>query len=127
MTYRLLVIYTPRQYRRFEHRKRNCTWMVCRLLAWLSCTRQTMKKCVLKKPHAQCVRVPMGPLQCWSFAFQYGCTALHYACEMKNQTLIPLLLEAHANPMIKNKVRICGPRSEVLPAASPSNVGLVLT
>ncbi|XP_025129731.3 ankyrin repeat domain-containing protein 22 isoform X3 [Bubalus bubalis] len=33
----------------------------------------------------------------------YGCTALHYACEMKNQTLIPLLLEAHANPMIKNK------------------------
>ncbi|MXQ80533.1 hypothetical protein E5288_WYG009151 [Bos mutus] len=33
----------------------------------------------------------------------YGCTALHYACEMKNQTLIPLLLEARANPMIKNK------------------------
>lgn len=33
----------------------------------------------------------------------YGCTALHYACETKNQTLIPLLLEAHANPMIKNK------------------------
>ncbi|XP_046509071.1 ankyrin repeat domain-containing protein 22 [Equus quagga] len=33
----------------------------------------------------------------------YGYTALHYACEMKNQTLIPLLLEAHADPMIKNK------------------------
>ncbi|XP_061258714.1 ankyrin repeat domain-containing protein 22 isoform X1 [Bos javanicus] len=33
----------------------------------------------------------------------YGCTALHYACEMKNQTLIPLLLEARANPTIKNK------------------------
>ncbi|XP_012656806.1 ankyrin repeat domain-containing protein 22 [Otolemur garnettii] len=33
----------------------------------------------------------------------YGCTALHYACEMKNQTLIPLLLEAHADPLIKNK------------------------
>ncbi|XP_036685387.1 ankyrin repeat domain-containing protein 22 isoform X4 [Balaenoptera musculus] len=33
----------------------------------------------------------------------YGCTALHYACKMKNQTLIPLLLEAHADPMIKNK------------------------
>ncbi|XP_022425122.1 ankyrin repeat domain-containing protein 22 isoform X2 [Delphinapterus leucas] len=33
----------------------------------------------------------------------YGCTALHYACEMKNQTLIPLLLAAHADPMIKNK------------------------
>ncbi|XP_057591930.1 ankyrin repeat domain-containing protein 22 [Hippopotamus amphibius kiboko] len=33
----------------------------------------------------------------------YGCTALHYACEMKNQTLIPLLLEAHADPMIKNQ------------------------
>lgn len=32
----------------------------------------------------------------------YGCTALHYACEMKNQTLIPILLEAHADPMIKN-------------------------
>ncbi|XP_042545525.1 ankyrin repeat domain-containing protein 22 isoform X2 [Dipodomys spectabilis] len=33
----------------------------------------------------------------------YGCTALHYACKMKNQTLIPLLLQAHADPMIKNK------------------------
>ncbi|XP_023595540.1 ankyrin repeat domain-containing protein 22 isoform X1 [Trichechus manatus latirostris] len=33
----------------------------------------------------------------------YGCTALHYACEMKNQTVIPLLLEAHADPTIKNK------------------------
>lgn len=33
----------------------------------------------------------------------YGCTVLHYACEMKNQTLIPLLLAAHADPMIKNK------------------------
>ncbi|XP_054937098.1 ankyrin repeat domain-containing protein 22 isoform X3 [Physeter macrocephalus] len=33
----------------------------------------------------------------------YGCTALHYACEMKSQTLVPLLLAAHADPMIKNK------------------------
>ncbi|XP_020026528.2 ankyrin repeat domain-containing protein 22 isoform X1 [Castor canadensis] len=33
----------------------------------------------------------------------YGCTALHYACRMKNQTLIPLLLEAHADPRIKDK------------------------
>ncbi|KAM9197574.1 ankyrin repeat domain-containing protein 22 [Dugong dugon] len=33
----------------------------------------------------------------------YGCTALHYACKMKNQTVIPLLLEAHADPTIKNK------------------------
>ncbi|XP_037660533.1 ankyrin repeat domain-containing protein 22 [Choloepus didactylus] len=33
----------------------------------------------------------------------YGCTALHYACKMKNQTVIPLLLEAHADPMIENK------------------------
>ncbi|XP_036294397.1 ankyrin repeat domain-containing protein 22 isoform X3 [Pipistrellus kuhlii] len=33
----------------------------------------------------------------------YGCTALYYACEMKNQTLIPLLLEAHADPSIRNK------------------------
>lgn len=33
----------------------------------------------------------------------YGYTALHYACQMKNQTLIPLLLEAHADPTIKNK------------------------
>ncbi|XP_029328567.1 ankyrin repeat domain-containing protein 22 isoform X2 [Mus caroli] len=32
-----------------------------------------------------------------------GYTALHYACQMKNQTLVPLLLEAHADPMIKNK------------------------
>ncbi|XP_013012520.1 ankyrin repeat domain-containing protein 22 [Cavia porcellus] len=32
-----------------------------------------------------------------------GCTALHYACRMKNLTLIPLLLEAHADPMIKDK------------------------
>ncbi|MBZ3872628.1 Ankyrin repeat domain-containing protein 22 [Sciurus carolinensis] len=34
----------------------------------------------------------------------YGCTALHYACKMKNQTLIPLLLEARADPMIKDKM-----------------------
>ncbi|KAM8775071.1 ankyrin repeat domain-containing protein 22 [Rhynchonycteris naso] len=34
---------------------------------------------------------------------RYGCSALHYACEMKNQTLIPLLLEAHADPTIRNK------------------------
>ncbi|XP_023616274.1 ankyrin repeat domain-containing protein 22 isoform X2 [Myotis yumanensis] len=33
----------------------------------------------------------------------YGCTALHYACEMKNQTLIPLLLQAHADPAVRNK------------------------
>ncbi|XP_016050122.1 ankyrin repeat domain-containing protein 22 [Erinaceus europaeus] len=33
----------------------------------------------------------------------YGYTALHYACEMKNQNLIPLLLEAHADPMIRSK------------------------
>ncbi|XP_075389555.1 ankyrin repeat domain-containing protein 22 [Tenrec ecaudatus] len=33
----------------------------------------------------------------------YGCTALHYACEMKNQTVIPLLLEAQADPTMKNK------------------------
>ncbi|XP_054584872.1 ankyrin repeat domain-containing protein 22 isoform X1 [Eptesicus fuscus] len=33
----------------------------------------------------------------------YGCTALYYACEMKNQTLIPLLLEAQADPTIRNK------------------------
>ncbi|EGV91929.1 Ankyrin repeat domain-containing protein 22 [Cricetulus griseus] len=37
--------------------------------------------------------------------FQYGYTALHYACQMKNQTLIPLLLKARADPMIRNKVR----------------------
>ncbi|ERE79100.1 ankyrin repeat domain-containing protein 22 [Cricetulus griseus] len=35
--------------------------------------------------------------------FQYGYTALHYACQMKNQTLIPLLLKARADPMIRNK------------------------
>lgn len=33
----------------------------------------------------------------------YGYTALHYACQMKNQTLIPLLLAARADPTIKNK------------------------
>ncbi|XP_059253373.1 ankyrin repeat domain-containing protein 22 [Mustela nigripes] len=33
----------------------------------------------------------------------YGYTALHYACQMRNQTLIPLLLEARADPTIKNK------------------------
>lgn len=48
---------------------------------------------------------PIDELQCPSFVFQYGCTALHYACEMKNQTLIPLLLKAHADPTIRNKVR----------------------
>ncbi|XP_035562054.2 ankyrin repeat domain-containing protein 22 isoform X4 [Canis lupus baileyi] len=32
-----------------------------------------------------------------------GCTPLHYACQMKNQTLVPLLLEARADPTIKNK------------------------
>jgi hypothetical protein len=33
---------------------------------------------------------------------------------MKNQTLIPLLLEAHADPRIKDKVRIWEPWSKVL-------------
>ncbi|XP_026706836.1 ankyrin repeat domain-containing protein 22 isoform X1 [Athene cunicularia] len=32
-----------------------------------------------------------------------GCTALHYACEMKNQAVIPLLLEAHADTSVKNQ------------------------
>nr|XP_025039614.1 ankyrin repeat domain-containing protein 22 isoform X2 [Pelodiscus sinensis] len=32
-----------------------------------------------------------------------GNTALHYASKMKNQSVIPLLLEAHADPSIKNK------------------------
>lgn len=33
-----------------------------------------------------------------------GNTALHYACEMKNQAVIPLLLEAHADTSVKNQV-----------------------
>ncbi|XP_077310299.1 ankyrin repeat domain-containing protein 22 [Lithobates pipiens] len=32
-----------------------------------------------------------------------GNTALHYACKMKTQATIPILLEANANPYIKNK------------------------
>ncbi|XP_064923495.1 ankyrin repeat domain-containing protein 22 isoform X3 [Columba livia] len=32
-----------------------------------------------------------------------GCTALHYACEMRNQEVIPLLLEAHADTSVKNQ------------------------
>ncbi|KAF1656802.1 Ankyrin repeat domain-containing protein 22, partial [Eudyptes chrysocome] len=32
-----------------------------------------------------------------------GSTALHYACEMKNQAVIPLLLEAHADTSVKNR------------------------
>ncbi|KAM3666883.1 ankyrin repeat domain-containing protein 22 isoform 3-T3 [Ammospiza maritima maritima] len=33
-----------------------------------------------------------------------GSTALHYACEMKNQAVIPLLLEAHADTSVKNQL-----------------------
>ncbi|KAL7990454.1 hypothetical protein Chor_013884 [Crotalus horridus] len=33
-----------------------------------------------------------------------GRTALHYACEMKNQSIIPLLIEAGADLSIKDKV-----------------------
>ncbi|KAM6306279.1 ankyrin repeat domain-containing protein 22 [Aegotheles albertisi] len=32
-----------------------------------------------------------------------GNTALHYACEMKNQAVIPLLVEAHADISVKNQ------------------------
>ncbi|XP_021256171.1 ankyrin repeat domain-containing protein 22 isoform X2 [Numida meleagris] len=32
-----------------------------------------------------------------------GSTALHYACEMRNQAVIPLLLEAHADVSVKNQ------------------------
>ncbi|NWI92566.1 ANR22 protein, partial [Pitta sordida] len=32
-----------------------------------------------------------------------GSTALHYACKMKNQAVIPLLLEAHADTSVKNQ------------------------
>ncbi|XP_015316051.1 ankyrin repeat domain-containing protein 22 isoform X2 [Bos taurus] len=47
--------------------------------------------------------VLLMPVLLIGYFLMYGCTALHYACEMKNQTLIPLLLEARANPTIKNK------------------------
>uniref|UniRef100_A0A803YEN6 Ankyrin repeat domain 22 n=1 Tax=Meleagris gallopavo TaxID=9103 RepID=A0A803YEN6_MELGA len=33
----------------------------------------------------------------------YGSTALHYACQMRNQAVIPLLLEAHADISVKNQ------------------------
>ncbi|KAM3913381.1 ankyrin repeat domain-containing protein 22 [Leptodactylus fuscus] len=32
-----------------------------------------------------------------------GNTALHYACKMKSQTIVPILLEAKADPWIANK------------------------
>ncbi|XP_072279370.1 ankyrin repeat domain-containing protein 22 [Pyxicephalus adspersus] len=32
-----------------------------------------------------------------------GNTALHYACKMKSQAIVPILLEANANPNLKNK------------------------
>ncbi|NXA12746.1 ANR22 protein, partial [Sapayoa aenigma] len=32
-----------------------------------------------------------------------GSTALHYACKTKNQAVIPLLLEAHADTSVKNQ------------------------
>ncbi|KAM9326362.1 ankyrin repeat domain-containing protein 22 [Gastrophryne carolinensis] len=32
-----------------------------------------------------------------------GNTALHYACKMKSQAIVPILLEAKADPYIKNK------------------------
>ncbi|XP_014353261.1 ankyrin repeat domain-containing protein 22 isoform X2 [Latimeria chalumnae] len=32
-----------------------------------------------------------------------GNTVLHYACEMRNQRIIPFLLEANADPILKNK------------------------
>ncbi|KAM5141554.1 ankyrin repeat domain-containing protein 22 isoform 1-T3 [Mantella aurantiaca] len=32
-----------------------------------------------------------------------GNTALHYACKMKTQAIVPILLEANANPYIKNQ------------------------
>ncbi|XP_010225184.1 PREDICTED: ankyrin repeat domain-containing protein 22 [Tinamus guttatus] len=32
-----------------------------------------------------------------------GSTALHYACEMKNLAVVSLLLEAHADPSVKNQ------------------------
>ncbi|PKU33362.1 ankyrin repeat domain-containing protein 22 [Limosa lapponica baueri] len=34
-----------------------------------------------------------------------GSTALHYACKMRNQAVIPLLLEAHADISVKNQSR----------------------
>ncbi|KAM7330109.1 hypothetical protein ACRRTK_011722 [Alexandromys fortis] len=43
------------------------------------------------------------PVLLIGYFLMYGYTALHYACQMKNQTLIPLLLRAHADPMIRNK------------------------
>ncbi|XP_063291056.1 ankyrin repeat domain-containing protein 22 [Pelobates fuscus] len=32
-----------------------------------------------------------------------GNTALHYACKMKSQTIVPILFDAQADPYIKNK------------------------
>ncbi|XP_027316207.1 ankyrin repeat domain-containing protein 22 isoform X2 [Anas acuta] len=43
------------------------------------------------------------PVLLIGYLLMSGSTALHYACEMKNQAVIPLLLEANADASIKNQ------------------------
>ncbi|MEE6485530.1 hypothetical protein FKM82_014317 [Ascaphus truei] len=43
------------------------------------------------------------PVMLIGYLIMKGNTALHYACRMKNQAIVPILLEAHADPHIKNK------------------------
>ncbi|XP_074686980.1 ankyrin repeat domain-containing protein 22 isoform X3 [Strix aluco] len=43
------------------------------------------------------------PVMLIGYLLMSGSTALHYACEMKNQAVIPLLLDAHADTSVKNQ------------------------
>ncbi|XP_071604873.1 ankyrin repeat domain-containing protein 22 isoform X2 [Heliangelus exortis] len=43
------------------------------------------------------------PVMLIGYLLMSGSTALHYACEMKNLAVIPLLLEAHADASVKNQ------------------------
>ncbi|XP_063195297.1 ankyrin repeat domain-containing protein 22 isoform X3 [Chroicocephalus ridibundus] len=43
------------------------------------------------------------PVMLIGYLLMSGNTALHYACETKNQAVIPLLLKAHADTSVKNQ------------------------
>ncbi|XP_030900533.1 ankyrin repeat domain-containing protein 22 isoform X3 [Melopsittacus undulatus] len=43
------------------------------------------------------------PVMLIGYLLMSGSTALHYACKMNNQAVIPLLLQAHADTSLKNQ------------------------
>ncbi|XP_075072504.1 ankyrin repeat domain-containing protein 22 [Mixophyes fleayi] len=55
------------------------------------------------KQNERLIRLLLGSAVDVNATDSSGNTALHYACKMKSQAIVPILLEANADPHIRNK------------------------